>query len=89
MQRLIRNLTIFIKERLEFENPKSMDEVILKSQIYYQNMRQKDDASKGGPNRKGKKGFQNAKSAKMTRNKATHRKQPNGPSMKNTQKLRS
>lgn len=89
MKHFIRNLTIFIKERLEFENPKSMDEAILKSRIYYQHMRQKDDANKGGPNRKGKKGFQNAKSAKMTGNKTTHRKQPNGPSGKNTQKLRS
>jgi len=87
MQHFIRNLTIFIKEILEFENPNSMDEAILKSRIYYQHMRQKGDASKGGPNRKGKKGFQNAKSAKMTGNNTTHRKRPNGPSGKNTQKL--
>lgn len=48
-----RNIPAFMKEKLEFDNPKTMDEAIWKDQICYQHMKQKRESSRGWPNKKG------------------------------------
>ena len=53
VQRFISNLPLFMKEHLEFDNPKTMDEVIRKPHLCYQQNRQKRD---GGKRWNGKKG---------------------------------
>lgn len=47
VQQFISSLPLFMKERLEFDNPKTMDEVICKAWIFYQQNR-----PKGGMNKK-------------------------------------
>jgi len=42
----INHLPVFMKERLEFDNPKTMDEVIHKARICYQQNRPKGDMNK-------------------------------------------
>jgi len=42
-----------MKKRLEFDNPKKMDEVIRKAHICYQQMRQKGENNKGLLGKKG------------------------------------
>lgn len=36
-----------MKERIEFDGPKTMDEAILKAKICYQQMKQKGEGNKG------------------------------------------
>eukprot|EP00253_Pinus_taeda_P003379 PITA_03379 len=45
VQRFVSSLPPYMRERIEFENPKSMDEVIRKARIYYQQSKQKGEAA--------------------------------------------
>lgn len=76
----------FMKEIMEFNKLKMMDEAIWKARIYYQQMKKKGDTNRGWPNKKGKRNFQNKKNAKVAGNKSVHRKQLNKPLGKFQQK---
>jgi len=43
-----------MKEKLEFHYPKTMDDDVRKDRIFYQQMKQKNEGSKGSLNRKGR-----------------------------------
>eukprot|EP00253_Pinus_taeda_P032829 PITA_32829 len=45
VQRFVSSLPPYMRERIEFDNPKSMDEVIRKARICYQQSKQKGDAA--------------------------------------------
>eukprot|EP00253_Pinus_taeda_P012038 PITA_12038 len=45
VQRFVSGLPMYMRERIEFDNPKSMDEAILKARIYYQQSKQKGDST--------------------------------------------
>eukprot|EP00253_Pinus_taeda_P006409 PITA_06409 len=45
VQRFVSSLPAYIRERIEFDNPKTMDEVIRKARICYQQNKQKGDTS--------------------------------------------
>eukprot|EP00253_Pinus_taeda_P015609 PITA_15609 len=45
VRRFVSNLTPYMQERIEFDNPKSMDEVIRKARICYQQSKQKGEAA--------------------------------------------
>lgn len=53
-----------MKEHLEFNNPKTVDEAIWKAQIWYQHMKQKGEGSKVWLSKKGTKNSQSTKNAK-------------------------
>eukprot|EP00253_Pinus_taeda_P006753 PITA_06753 len=62
VQRFVSSLPPYMRERIEFDNPKSMDEVIRKARICYQQSRQKGEAaSKKWNERKGFKSMANSK----------------------------
>eukprot|EP00253_Pinus_taeda_P021744 PITA_21744 len=45
VQRFVSSLSPYMRERIEFDNPKSMDEVIRKARICYQQSKQKGEAA--------------------------------------------
>jgi len=45
VQRFVSSLPLSMRERIEFDNPKTMDEVILKARICYQQSKQKGETS--------------------------------------------
>eukprot|EP00253_Pinus_taeda_P002532 PITA_02532 len=45
VQRFVSSLPAYMRERIEFDNPKSMDEVIRKARIYYQQSKQKGETT--------------------------------------------
>eukprot|EP00253_Pinus_taeda_P033189 PITA_33189 len=45
VQRFVSSLPAYIRERIEFDNPRTMDEAIRKARIYYQQSKQKGDTS--------------------------------------------
>lgn len=49
VKHFISSLPIFNKEKLKFDNPKTMDEAIWKAQILYQQMKQKWKAVRTSP----------------------------------------
>lgn len=53
VQRFISSLPTFMKEKLEFDNPKTMDEAVWKAQICYQQMKQKGEVNKSWPSKNG------------------------------------
>eukprot|EP00253_Pinus_taeda_P019771 PITA_19771 len=55
VQRIVSSLPPYMRERIEFDNPKSMDEVIRKARICYQQSKQKGEAANKKWNEK--KGF--------------------------------
>eukprot|EP00253_Pinus_taeda_P016846 PITA_16846 len=62
VQRFVSSLPPYMRERIEFDNPKSMDEVIRKARICYQQGRQKGEAAgKKWNERKGFKSIGNSK----------------------------
>lgn len=63
--RFISNLPIYMKEKLEFENPKMIDEAVQKAQIYYHQMKHKREGTKNWTSKKGKKYFQPEKTWKI------------------------
>jgi len=54
IQRFISILPKFMKKKLEFDYPKTMDNVVQKARIYYQQMKQKNEGPKWGLNKKGR-----------------------------------
>lgn len=54
IQCFISGLPNFMKEKLEFDYPRTMDDAVWKSCICYQQMKQKNEGPKGGVNRKGR-----------------------------------
>eukprot|EP00253_Pinus_taeda_P011976 PITA_11976 len=66
VQRFVSSLPPYMRERIEFDNPKSMDEVIQKARICYQQSRQKGEAA--GKKRNERKGFKAMGNNKGNRN---------------------
>eukprot|EP00253_Pinus_taeda_P011753 PITA_11753 len=44
VQRFVSSLPLYIRERIEFDNPRTMDEAIRKAKIFYQHNKQKGEA---------------------------------------------
>eukprot|EP00253_Pinus_taeda_P015743 PITA_15743 len=62
VQRFVSSLPPYMRERIEFDNPKSMDEVIRKARICYQQSKQKGEATcKKWNEKKGFKSIGNSK----------------------------
>lgn len=53
VQLFVSSLPSFMKERIKFDNPKSMDEAIRQAKICYQQMKQKGESKKRWSNKKG------------------------------------
>ena len=70
------SLSLFMKERLEFDNPKTMGEVIQKACLCYQQNRQKEDGGKRWTDKKGIKFTSCNKGNKIVFNKGPHKSQP-------------
>jgi len=64
VHRFMSSLPTFMKEKLEYDNPKTMDEAVRKARIYYQQMKQKGEVNKNWPNKKGQDFFTNNKNMK-------------------------
>jgi len=69
VQQFITSLLLFMKERLEIENLKTMEEVICKAQICYQQKKPKGDLSKRWTDKKGSKFLSSYKGNKGIGNK--------------------
>lgn len=54
IQRFINSLPNFMKEKLEYDYPRTMDDTVRKARISYQQMKQKNQGSKGSLDRKGR-----------------------------------
>eukprot|EP00253_Pinus_taeda_P012349 PITA_12349 len=65
VQRFVSSLPVYMRERIEFDNPKSMDEVICKARICYQQSKQKGEAANRKWNEK--KGFKTVGNSKGNR----------------------
>lgn len=74
-----------MKEKLEFDNPKTMDEVVQKAQIFYHQMKQKGEGNKYWTGKKGKKIFIANKNVKNVGTRYPGRKGPNGSDNMNQQ----
>eukprot|EP00253_Pinus_taeda_P028520 PITA_28520 len=90
VQRFVSSLPLYMRERIEFDNPKSMDEVIRKARICYQQGKQKGETA----NRKWseKKNFKTAGNIKENRSngiKGTGKGINNRFATKTTPKFRS
>jgi len=85
IQRFISSLPNFMKEKLEFDYPKTMDDVVRKSCIYYQQMKQKNKGPKGGLNWKGRSLIPN-KHSKFSNNKNIRQKPLNKITARNLPK---
>eukprot|EP00253_Pinus_taeda_P032583 PITA_32583 len=66
VQRFVSSLPPYMRERIEFDNPKSMDDVIRKARICYQQSRQKGEAADKKWNER--KGFKSMGNSKGNRN---------------------
>jgi len=66
-----------MKDRLKFDNPKTMHEVIRKACICYQQNRPKGDGGKWWSNKKGTRFVSGSKGNKIVVNKGPHKGQPN------------
>ncbi len=66
MQRFVSSLPPYRRERIEFDNPKSMDEVIRKARICYQQSKQKGEAANRKWNEK--RSFKTVGNSKGNRN---------------------
>jgi len=66
-----------MKERLEFDNPKTMDELICKARICYQQNKQKEDMSKRWNDKRGSKFVPSDKGNKGPGNKGLYQSQTN------------
>jgi len=75
MHRFIGSLPLFMKEHLEFDNSKTMDEVIRKARICYQQSRQNGDMGKIWNDKKGIKFPTGGKGNKYVMNKGPHKGQ--------------
>eukprot|EP00253_Pinus_taeda_P011517 PITA_11517 len=65
IQRFVSSLPPYMRERIEFDNPKSMDEVIRKARICYQQSKQKGETTKRKWNEK--RGFKTVGNSKGNR----------------------
>jgi len=66
VQRFVSSLPLYIRERIEFDNPRTMDEAIYKARICYQQNKQKGDAPNKTWNEK--RGSKTARNSKGSRN---------------------
>lgn len=86
MQFFISSLPVFMKEDLEFDNPKTMGKVVHKARMCYQQMKQKGYNSKTCSRQKGQKYPQNTKNKKTVNTKNFYRSQQSTLSEKGQQK---
>ena len=61
VQRLLSSLPSHMKERIEFVNTKTIDEVIRKARMCYQQSKVKGEIGRSWPPKKGKNGSSNSK----------------------------
>eukprot|EP00253_Pinus_taeda_P013560 PITA_13560 len=90
VQRFVSSLPPYMRERIEFDNPKSMDEVIRKARIFYQQGKQKGETASRKWNEK--KNFKTARNIKGNRSneiKGTGKGINNRFATKTTPKFRS
>eukprot|EP00253_Pinus_taeda_P030332 PITA_30332 len=86
MQRLVSNLPPYMRERIEFDNPKSMDEAIRKDKICYQQSKQKwEIAGRKWNEKKGFKSIGHNKGNRSGRNKGNGK----GPNSRSTPRTAS
>lgn len=76
VQCFISNLLVSMKERLEFDNPKTMDEAICKAWIFYQRSKQNGGNNNSWIGKKGKKNPPNSKNIKTIGSKILSKGQP-------------
>jgi len=78
VQRFVSSLPLYIRERIEFDNPRTMDEAICKARIYYQQNKQKGDASnKRWNERRGNRTLGNSKGSRSNGSKGVGKGQNN------------
>lgn len=87
VQCFISSLPIFMKEKMEFDNLKIINEGIWKTRIFYQQMKQKGEGGRSGLNKKGLKSFLNDKNEKKIGGENVYRKQQIKFWRKNQQKF--
>lgn len=64
LQRFINSLPSYMKEKLEFDHPKMMDDSVRKARICYQQMKYKGEGTKNWTGKKGQRNFPSNKSMK-------------------------
>lgn len=89
VQRFTSSLHAYMKEILEFDNPKMMDESIRKDRIYYQQMRQKGDNNKNWATKNGQNKFSVSENARLVGSKNINRKMLSGTPARGQHKFRS
>eukprot|EP00253_Pinus_taeda_P006115 PITA_06115 len=78
VQRFVSGLPMYMRERIEFDNPKSMDEAIRKARICYQQSKQKGDSSNRKWNeKKNSKAVGNNKGSRSSGIKGSNKNQNN------------
>jgi len=77
-----------MKEKLEFDNPKMMDEAVWKARICYQMMMQEGEGTKNWTNKKWKRNLSTNKGIKNASTGYLGQKGSNGPVNRNQQKYR-
>eukprot|EP00253_Pinus_taeda_P028065 PITA_28065 len=90
VQRFISSLPPYMRERIEFDNPKSMDEVIRKARICYQQSKQKGKTtSRKWNEKKGFKAVGNSKGNRSNGNKGNGKRANNRFASRTTSKFRT
>eukprot|EP00253_Pinus_taeda_P028202 PITA_28202 len=78
VQRFVSGLPMYMRERIEFDNPKSMDEAIRKARICYQQSKQKGDSTNRKWNeKKNSKAIGNNKGSRSSGIKGSNKNQNN------------
>lgn len=88
VQLFVSSLPTFMKERIKFDNPKSMDKAIRQAKICYQQMKRKGESKKHWSNKKGQKKLSNVKNVQNSSSRNMQRKQHSGFADKNQVKPR-
>ena len=88
VQRFLSSLPTHMKERIEFLNPKTMDEAIRKARLCYQQAKTKMDQGKGWQPRKENRNSAGAKRSKTSNFRSSARNSINNQFGRNHQRIR-
>eukprot|EP00253_Pinus_taeda_P022911 PITA_22911 len=90
LQRFVSSLPMYMRERIEFDNPKSMDEAIRKARICYQQSKQKGDSTnKKWSEKKNSKTVGNYKGSRSSGIKGSNKNQNNRATPRNAFRAKS
>eukprot|EP00253_Pinus_taeda_P012699 PITA_12699 len=90
VQRFVSSLPMYMRERIEFDNPKSMDEAIRKARICYQQSKQKGDSTnRKWSEKKNSKTFGNYKGSRSSGIKGRNKNQNNRAAPRNAFRAKS